>query len=70
MGALPVLRARSGGKGGVSEPLPPSAARLRSGLRFVPAHRLIPAPHRGMKYLPRDMPFAKLQALVAGTALR
>jgi len=45
------------------------AARIRDALRFVPAHRLILAPDCGMKYLPRDVAFGKLQALVAGAAL-
>jgi len=45
------------------------AARLRAALRFVPPERLIAAPDCGMKYLSRETAFAKLQALVAGTAL-
>lgn len=45
------------------------AARIREALRFVPAHRLIPAPDCGMKYLPRDVAFGKLTALAAGAAL-
>ena len=45
------------------------AARLRDALPFVPAHRLILAPDCGMKYLPRDVAFGKLQALVAGAAI-
>jgi 5-methyltetrahydropteroyltriglutamate--homocysteine methyltransferase len=45
------------------------AARIRRGLEHVPAERLIPAPDCGMKYLPRDVAFGKLQALVQGAAL-
>jgi 5-methyltetrahydropteroyltriglutamate--homocysteine methyltransferase len=39
------------------------AARIRNALKFVDPDRLILAPDCGMKYLPRDKAFAKLQAL-------
>ena len=45
------------------------AERIRRALELVPPERLMPAPDCGMKYLPRDVAFAKLQALVAGTEL-
>lgn len=45
------------------------AERVRAALAHVPAERLVPAPDCGMKYLPRSLAFAKLQALAAGTAL-
>jgi 5-methyltetrahydropteroyltriglutamate--homocysteine methyltransferase len=45
------------------------AARIRAALRHVAPERLIPAPDCGMKYLPRDIAFAKLQALTAGAAI-
>jgi 5-methyltetrahydropteroyltriglutamate--homocysteine methyltransferase len=45
------------------------AERIRAGLRHLPADKLIPAPDCGMKYLPRDVAFAKLQALSQGAAL-
>jgi 5-methyltetrahydropteroyltriglutamate--homocysteine methyltransferase len=45
------------------------AARIRNGLRHVAAERLIPAPDCGMKYLPRERAFGKLQALAAGAAI-
>lgn len=45
------------------------AARIRAALPFVAANRLVAAPDCGMKYLPRDTAFAKLQALVAGAAI-
>ncbi len=45
------------------------AARIRRALPYVPAERLAIAPDCGMKYLPREIAFAKLQAMVAGTAM-
>ena len=45
------------------------AERIRAGLRHVPAERLVVAPDCGMKYLPRDVAFSKLKALVEGAAL-
>jgi 5-methyltetrahydropteroyltriglutamate--homocysteine methyltransferase len=45
------------------------AGRIRAALAHVPADRLVPAPDCGMKYLPRERAFVKLQALGAGTAL-
>ena len=45
------------------------AERIRRALEFMPHERLMPAPDCGMKYLPRDVAFGKLQALVAGTEI-
>jgi len=45
------------------------AARIRAGLRHVDAVRLIPAPDCGMKYMPRERAFGKLQALSEGAAI-
>ena len=45
------------------------AERIREGLRFVPADKLIPAPDCGMKYLARDVAFGKLRALADGAAI-
>jgi 5-methyltetrahydropteroyltriglutamate--homocysteine methyltransferase len=45
------------------------AARIRAGLRHVDAVRLIPAPDCGMKYMPRERAFGKLQALAEGAAI-
>jgi 5-methyltetrahydropteroyltriglutamate--homocysteine methyltransferase len=45
------------------------AARIRHGLRYVDAERLIPAPDCGMKYMPRERAFGKLCALAAGAAI-
>ena len=42
------------------------AGRLRRALVHTPAQRLVAAPDCGMKYLSRDVAFAKLQAMVAG----
>jgi 5-methyltetrahydropteroyltriglutamate--homocysteine methyltransferase len=44
------------------------AARIRRALPYIGADRLIVAPDCGMKYLPRDVAFGKLQAMVAGAA--
>jgi 5-methyltetrahydropteroyltriglutamate--homocysteine methyltransferase len=44
------------------------ADRIRAALAHVPPGRLILAPDCGMKYLPRTLAFAKLQALSAGAA--
>ena len=45
------------------------AARLRSALRHAPAARLVAAPDCGMKYLRREVAYAKLKALAEGAAL-
>ena len=45
------------------------AQRIRRALPHKGVDRLIAAPDCGMKYLPRDAAFAKLQALVAGAQL-
>jgi 5-methyltetrahydropteroyltriglutamate--homocysteine methyltransferase len=45
------------------------AARLRAGLAHVAPERLVAAPDCGMKYLPRERAFGKLQALAAGAAI-
>ncbi|HEY3727382.1 MAG TPA: hypothetical protein VGL51_09430 [Solirubrobacteraceae bacterium] len=45
------------------------AERARAALAHVPAERLVLAPDCGMKYLPRERAFAKLQALSAGAAI-
>jgi 5-methyltetrahydropteroyltriglutamate--homocysteine methyltransferase len=45
------------------------AARIRRALLYVSADRIIVAPDCGMKYLPRDVAFAKMQALTEGAAL-
>jgi 5-methyltetrahydropteroyltriglutamate--homocysteine methyltransferase len=45
------------------------ADRIRSALGHVPAERLVIAPDCGMKYLPRPVAYAKLEAMVAGTEL-
>src|SRR2546426_1179391 len=45
------------------------AERIRRVLPYVPAERLVVAPDCGMKYLMRDVAFAKLSAMVEGAAL-
>jgi 5-methyltetrahydropteroyltriglutamate--homocysteine methyltransferase len=45
------------------------AARIRRALEVVPPERLVVAPDCGMKYLPRDLAFRKLQAMVEGARL-
>ena len=39
------------------------AGRIRHGLKYVAADRLIPAPDCGMKYMPRHIAFGKLKAM-------
>jgi 5-methyltetrahydropteroyltriglutamate--homocysteine methyltransferase len=45
------------------------ASRIRKALGVVPPERLVVAPDCGMKYLPRDRAFRKLEAMVAGAGL-
>jgi len=56
---------------GYPEPETPkvAATRIRAALAHLPPERLIPAPDCGMKYIPRDLAFAKLKALAEGAAI-
>jgi len=45
------------------------AERVRRALSVVPPERLVVAPDCGMKYLPREHAFRKLEAMVAGARL-
>jgi 5-methyltetrahydropteroyltriglutamate--homocysteine methyltransferase len=45
------------------------AARIRRALPYFEAADLLVAPDCGMKYLPRDVAFGKLQAMVAGAQI-
>jgi 5-methyltetrahydropteroyltriglutamate--homocysteine methyltransferase len=45
------------------------AQRIRKALPYIAAERLIIAPDCGLKYLPRDVAFAKLRAMVEGAAI-
>jgi 5-methyltetrahydropteroyltriglutamate--homocysteine methyltransferase len=45
------------------------AGRIRKALLHVPATRIVVAPDCGMKYLPREVAFGKMQAMVAGAAI-
>jgi len=42
------------------------ADRIRKALTVVGPERLVVAPDCGMKYLPRELAFRKLEAMVAG----
>jgi 5-methyltetrahydropteroyltriglutamate--homocysteine methyltransferase len=45
------------------------AARIRRALPYVAAEDIVVAPDCGMKYLPRDVAFGKMQAMVAGARI-
>jgi 5-methyltetrahydropteroyltriglutamate--homocysteine methyltransferase len=45
------------------------ADRIRRGLNYVAAERLVPAPDCGMKYLPRHIAFGKLKAMAEAAAM-
>ena len=45
------------------------AGRIRRALTVLPPERLVVAPDCGMKYLPRELAFAKLRAMVEGARL-
>ncbi len=45
------------------------ATRIRRALPYAKPENLIIAPDCGMKYLPRDVAFGKMQAMVAGTKI-
>jgi 5-methyltetrahydropteroyltriglutamate--homocysteine methyltransferase len=45
------------------------AARIRRALPHHPAEQIIVAPDCGLKYLPRDVAFGKMCAMVAGAAI-
>ena len=45
------------------------AARIRRALPYVSAERIVVAPDCGLKYLPRDVAFSKMKAMVAGAEL-
>jgi 5-methyltetrahydropteroyltriglutamate--homocysteine methyltransferase len=45
------------------------ADRIRHGLKYVSADRLIPAPDCGMKYMPRHIAFGKLKAMSDAAAM-
>ena len=57
----------------LSDPRPESpelvAERIRRGLPHVPAERIVVAPDCGLKYLPRDLAFAKIKAMADGAAI-
>ncbi|HEY7245594.1 MAG TPA: 5-methyltetrahydropteroyltriglutamate--homocysteine methyltransferase [Xanthobacteraceae bacterium] len=45
------------------------ADRIRAALAFVPAERTVVAPDCGLKYLAREIAYAKMRAMVEGAAL-
>ena len=45
------------------------AARIRRALPYVAAADIIVAPDCGMKYLPREVAFGKMKAMVEGAAI-
>jgi 5-methyltetrahydropteroyltriglutamate--homocysteine methyltransferase len=45
------------------------AGRIRQGLKYLAADRLIPAPDCGMKYMPRHIAFGKLKAMSDAAAV-
>jgi 5-methyltetrahydropteroyltriglutamate--homocysteine methyltransferase len=45
------------------------AGRIRRALKHVPAERIVVAPDCGMKYLPREVAFGKMCAMVEGTKI-
>jgi 5-methyltetrahydropteroyltriglutamate--homocysteine methyltransferase len=56
----------------LADPKPETSAvvadRIRAALKYVAPDRLVPAPDCGMKYLSRELAFAKLKALSDGAA--
>jgi 5-methyltetrahydropteroyltriglutamate--homocysteine methyltransferase len=45
------------------------AARIRRALPYIPADKVIVAPDCGMKYLPHEVAFGKMQAMVEGAKI-
>jgi 5-methyltetrahydropteroyltriglutamate--homocysteine methyltransferase len=45
------------------------AGRIRKALEHVPSGKMYVSPDCGMKFMPRDRAFAKLQAMVEGTRI-
>ena len=45
------------------------AERIRKALPHVPAEKIVVAPDCGLKYLPREVAFGKMKAMVAGAAI-
>src|SRR5215470_6981482 len=45
------------------------AGRIRAALAFVPPERIVVAPDCGMKYLPREVAYGKMRAMVEGAAM-
>jgi 5-methyltetrahydropteroyltriglutamate--homocysteine methyltransferase len=75
LGILPALSAKTVVLGvidlGAADVETPEAvaARIRAGLKYTAPERLVAAPDCGMKYLPREVAFAKLRALGEGARI-
>ena len=63
------LARRPGPSNMTVEPPAIVADRIRRALPYVDAERIVVAPDCGLKYLPRDIAFAKLQSMVEGARL-
>jgi 5-methyltetrahydropteroyltriglutamate--homocysteine methyltransferase len=46
------------------------AARIRRALPYVDANRIVVAPDCGLKYMPRDIAFAKMRSMVKSALVR
>jgi len=45
------------------------AERIRKALPYVPKEKIVVAPDCGLKYLPREVAFGKMKAMVEGAAI-
>jgi 5-methyltetrahydropteroyltriglutamate--homocysteine methyltransferase len=72
------IKARNGQVGKVAIPFTPMnsaefrsviAQRIRRALPHVDADKVVVAPDCGLKYLPRDVAFGKMQSMAAGAAI-
>jgi 5-methyltetrahydropteroyltriglutamate--homocysteine methyltransferase len=45
------------------------AARIRGALPYVPAPQIVVAPDCGLKYLPREVAYGKMRAMVEGAGI-
>jgi 5-methyltetrahydropteroyltriglutamate--homocysteine methyltransferase len=45
------------------------SARIKQALAYVPPERIVVAPDCGLKYLPREVAFGKMRAMVEGAKI-
>jgi 5-methyltetrahydropteroyltriglutamate--homocysteine methyltransferase len=45
------------------------SARIKRALAYVPPERIVVAPDCGLKYLPREVAFGKMRAMVEGAKI-